>query len=500
MSESTSSSPASTSKLVPAAAPVVSAWGKKTEASNSQAAEPPAKSEEWPSADIALSKSASKTTSVETAKEKPKVAQPKVKSTGKEKWLPFEANITLASEKSGNNQQQKKKQNNGNNKKKQNNNGGNANGSKQKKDGQANKGNQNGQKKDSSQAKRQNKKSTIDEAGADSANKKVKDNKENKIADGTIKSPIAVPATTEPQTTASKAVDSQQSATLSEEAKSVSETASLPAIPSIETSPGSAVSGEQTPQNPKKSSQTSHSQKHQFPQHRNSEPFTSNNGFHNNNNSGNRGGRRYNNNNKYNNGMRHSISGAPYGNVPYLVNYNYPYMPIMQAPGQYGFPVGFNNFQSAPGSRSNSQSPSKGEFASLSPPVSGIPPFTQPVIYNPYNVEQDPMTLVVQQLNYYFSGENLVKDFYLRRQMNSNGFVSLKKLIEFNRLKRLTGGDIEMMKTALNLSPNLEVKNEKVRVSNNWSNWVLPYDQRDAAGKVEDEDSEEENNADENKV
>ncbi len=46
---------------------------------------------------------------------------------------------------------------------------------------------------------------------------------------------------------------------------------------------------------------------------------------------------------------------------------------------------------------------------------------------------------------YYFSVENLCKDIYLRKHMDSKGFVYLSFIAEFNRIKQLTT-DMELIK------------------------------------------------------
>ena len=38
---------------------------------------------------------------------------------------------------------------------------------------------------------------------------------------------------------------------------------------------------------------------------------------------------------------------------------------------------------------------------------------------------------------YYFSVENLCKDLYLRGKMDTQGFVSLGEIVQFNRIRRL---------------------------------------------------------------
>lgn len=46
---------------------------------------------------------------------------------------------------------------------------------------------------------------------------------------------------------------------------------------------------------------------------------------------------------------------------------------------------------------------------------------------------------------YYFSVENLVRDVYIRKQMDAQGFVHLAILANFNRVRALTT-DLEQIK------------------------------------------------------
>lgn len=473
---STITSTPSSSKLQPAPAPLVSAWGKKSgsiSTSSTKAPQNGIQKEHWPSAEAALEAAATKdaTKDAPVAASKPaSTPAPKVKSTGKEKWVPFEATIVLPSA-SGNNN--KKKNNNNNN---NNNNSNNKKKQGQGKQQQQNKGGKDGKGKKSSPDG--NNKSQSKNAGEKNADitKEIgdltihdKDNEKNGNGFKEGSAPLDPLEKSTGSSNVNKDTTNQQDTQAS----------------------GSEV--EQGNTSPQFNSASQHHQqnhnKKKF-QHRNSEPanqYNNNQQYQNYNNH--KGGRRYNQNNKNNfNNFRHSVAGASnYPNVPFLVNpaYNYGYMPIVAPPLNYSGV----NYQ-APGSRSNSASPAKDELNPFVPlnngagaPTAGVYP---QAIGFPY--VEDPLMLIVNQVNYYFSTENLVKDLYLRKQMNSQGFVPLKKLIEFNRLKTLTGGDIQQLNIALNYLPHLEVQNGKIRVSLNWSNWILPFDQRDDAGKEEEQE------------
>merc|ERR1719238_317787 len=78
---------------------------------------------------------------------------------------------------------------------------------------------------------------------------------------------------------------------------------------------------------------------------------------------------------------------------------------------------------------------------------------------------------VQQQVEYYFSAENLAKDLYLRQQMAAEGWVSIHVIAGFNRLRKMltppmaaqlgaaagAAADIPLLVEALTAAPDLEV-------------------------------------------
>lgn len=93
---------------------------------------------------------------------------------------------------------------------------------------------------------------------------------------------------------------------------------------------------------------------------------------------------------------------------------------------------------------------------------------------------------VVYQIEYYFSVENLCKDMFLRKQMNSNGWVPMNILASFNRLKSLTGGDFNLFLEACKWAPSVETSGTKIRARQNWEHWIFPASERLPAGKDEE--------------
>ena len=78
------------------------------------------------------------------------------------------------------------------------------------------------------------------------------------------------------------------------------------------------------------------------------------------------------------------------------------------------------------------------------------------------------------QLEYYFSVENLVRDYYLRSLMNARGYVSLQTMRSFNKLRQMTGGDRDELVQAAATSHTLKVKRGAVKLRRDWSKWMPP--------------------------
>ncbi|KAE9981450.1 hypothetical protein EG328_011601 [Venturia inaequalis] len=110
-------------------------------------------------------------------------------------------------------------------------------------------------------------------------------------------------------------------------------------------------------------------------------------------------------------------------------------------------------------------------------------PFSQ----QPY---ADPMTLVssvAHQLEFYFSVENIFGDVFLRRNMDSQGFVLLSVIANFKRLRSLTN-DLELIKYVCQQSPNIEHRlgpdgKDRLRLREGWEKFVYTMDQREPSAQ-----------------
>ncbi|KAJ8648026.1 hypothetical protein MRB53_001049 [Persea americana] len=81
--------------------------------------------------------------------------------------------------------------------------------------------------------------------------------------------------------------------------------------------------------------------------------------------------------------------------------------------------------------------------------------------------------MLVKQIDYYFSPENLCKDIFLRQNMDEQGWVPIPLIAGFNRIKQLTMY-IPFILEAVRTSTIVEVQGDKIRKRNDWMNWLLP--------------------------
>ncbi|KAF2461102.1 hypothetical protein BDY21DRAFT_361097 [Lineolata rhizophorae] len=110
----------------------------------------------------------------------------------------------------------------------------------------------------------------------------------------------------------------------------------------------------------------------------------------------------------------------------------------------------------------------------------------QPMSAHPFNAVTDPWSLcslVTLQLEYYFSVDNLCKDMFLRSHMDSQGFVFLSLVADFNRIKNLTV-DLELIKYVCYNSRYIEYRigldgRDRIRKHEGWEQFVLPKQRRD---------------------
>lgn len=94
----------------------------------------------------------------------------------------------------------------------------------------------------------------------------------------------------------------------------------------------------------------------------------------------------------------------------------------------------------------------------------------------------DPMALrlmLMKQIEYYFSVENLCRDIYLRKVMDHQGFVPVSVIASFNRVRMLAMNPSQIL-DALRFSTVVEVQGDRVRKRDDWAKWILPSKQHDS--------------------
>lgn len=91
----------------------------------------------------------------------------------------------------------------------------------------------------------------------------------------------------------------------------------------------------------------------------------------------------------------------------------------------------------------------------------------------------EPSHTLLHQIEFYFSHRNLEGDFYLRKNMDSQGYVPIKFVANFNKVKKMTE-EIEVIKATLLFSKVLQVDTERnlVRKLVDWHLYVLTDGER----------------------
>ncbi|KAK2832002.1 hypothetical protein FQN49_006949, partial [Arthroderma sp. PD_2] len=113
-------------------------------------------------------------------------------------------------------------------------------------------------------------------------------------------------------------------------------------------------------------------------------------------------------------------------------------------------------------------------------PMTAIP-------YQPYMENFSLMSMISMQLEYYFSVDNLCKDLFLRKHMDSQGFVLLSVIASFKRIKSLTE-DIELLRFVCRQLRNVEYRPsedgvDRLRKREGWQQWVLGMEMRDSSAQ-----------------
>jgi len=107
------------------------------------------------------------------------------------------------------------------------------------------------------------------------------------------------------------------------------------------------------------------------------------------------------------------------------------------------------------------------------------PPVPMPISNVPFPLDPTRWFLL-GQLEYYLSPQNMAQDFFLRQQMDSQGWIPVSLIASFNRVKRLVM-DVQLIREVLVLSEQVQVRGDWVRM-NAWEQFVLPDAPRSTVG------------------
>ncbi|XP_072611374.1 la-related protein 1B isoform X6 [Vulpes vulpes] len=80
---------------------------------------------------------------------------------------------------------------------------------------------------------------------------------------------------------------------------------------------------------------------------------------------------------------------------------------------------------------------------------------------------------IKRQIEYYFSIENLERDFFLRRKMDEQGFLPISLIAGFHRVQALTT-NLNLILEALKDSTEVEIVDEKMRKKIDPEKWPIP--------------------------
>ncbi|XP_054797936.1 la-related protein 1C-like [Prosopis cineraria] len=99
-------------------------------------------------------------------------------------------------------------------------------------------------------------------------------------------------------------------------------------------------------------------------------------------------------------------------------------------------------------------------------------------------VAELPLTnMLVNQIDYYFSDANLVKDEFLRSNMDEQGWVPITLIASFRRVKSLTN-NVQVILDSMRNSNVVEVQGDKLRRRNEWMKWLPSSQIRTDSGSL----------------
>jgi len=138
----------------------------------------------------------------------------------------------------------------------------------------------------------------------------------------------------------------------------------------------------------------------------------------------------------------------------------------------YAYPLGYYGYVPPSGYVAYPQEPSMSQPSPAASFAAFGPPPPMPVTAVP---GLDPLRIrILGQLEYYFGEQNLPMDFFLRQQMDAQGWIDIAMIASFNRVKSLST-DLDLIREVLRMSSVVEVREQKVRLAGGkHKSWILP--------------------------
>ncbi|KAI1616314.1 hypothetical protein EDD36DRAFT_132116 [Exophiala viscosa] len=115
----------------------------------------------------------------------------------------------------------------------------------------------------------------------------------------------------------------------------------------------------------------------------------------------------------------------------------------------------------------------------MQPGIMSAMPFNDPL--NSYAL----LSMVMTQVEYYFSIDNLCKDLFLRKHMDGQGYVPLSVIANFKRIKTLTDDNMALdtlryvcqQVKSVEFLPGFD-GDDRLRRRENWQDFILPVEER----------------------
>ncbi|XP_058725402.1 la-related protein 1C-like [Vicia villosa] len=96
--------------------------------------------------------------------------------------------------------------------------------------------------------------------------------------------------------------------------------------------------------------------------------------------------------------------------------------------------------------------------------------------------------VIVNQIDYYFSDTNLVKDEFLKQNMDEEGWVPITVIANFPRVKSLTS-NVQLLLDSMKNSTVVDVKGDKLRRRYDWMKWLSSSQVKVDSGSVSPSES-----------